>query len=72
MFKANFWNKPITWKAYAKLCGVAYATFVAVYAAWFGWLYRECIADWFHDRFCKPKKETTYETSIFEEDFDEE
>lgn len=72
MFKSDFWNKPITWKGYAKLCGIAYAIFVAFYATWFGWMYRECIADWFHDRFMRKKKETAYETSIFEEDEDEE
>lgn len=70
MFKAKFWDKPITWKGYAKLCGICYAIFVAIYAAWFGWLFRESIADWFHDRFAK--EETAYETSVFEEDFDEE
>lgn len=71
MFKAKFWNDPITWKGYAKLCGIAYAIFVAIYAAFFGYTYREDIADWFHDRIMK-KKETAYETSVFEEDDNEE
>lgn len=72
MFKSDFWNKPITWKGYAKLCGVCYAIFAAFYAAWFGWYFRESISDWFRDRFTKKKKDTAYETSIFEEDDDEE
>ena len=72
MFKSKFWNEPITLKGYVKFCGAVYAIVAVIYAAFFGYTFRENIADWFHDRFTKKKKDTAYETSIFEEDDDEE
>jgi hypothetical protein len=34
----KYWNKPITWGNYAKLCGICYMAAIAISAASWAWL----------------------------------